>query len=414
MEEITQVSETSQPVITAVSHDAPPQADPHKTESTTEVTNSASSSRRSDLSLQIPPRHVGFGNSHRGKGLFKSPSIPSGSSSAGLLRGLSFKKKVTNYDGEKNQLLNSDPKGAPGSPVLASFKAKFSWDRSTSLPVTPADNSSPSTPFPASARTYGEQTKSRIGTAQAVSRSLSVPGRNMVIVKSVSFANRKENVQTDTVDGQKTDVEDDEEEIPEEEAVCRICLDPCALRLIHEECAIKWFSTRPNKNCDVCGREVSNLPVTLLRAPTSTQRDRRTEVNQQNLNAGPISAWQDFVVLVLISTICYFFFVEQLLIHDLKTDAVVIAAPFSLMLGLLASALAIILASRDYIWTYATFEFALVAMTLHLFYSICRLKAVYAILISALLGLGLCTSLNAVYLRYFVRRLQVRQNSSPV
>lgn len=138
------------------------QADPHKTESTTEVTNSASSLRRSDLSLQIPPRHVGFGNSHRGKGLLKSPSIPSGSSSAGLLRGLSFKKKVTNYDGEKNQLLNSDPKGAPGSPVLASFKAKFSWDRSTSLPVTPADNSSPSTPFPASARTYGEQTKSRV------------------------------------------------------------------------------------------------------------------------------------------------------------------------------------------------------------------------------------------------------------
>lgn len=427
MEEITQVSETSHPVNPTVSNHVPPQTDPQNTQSTTEVTNSVSSLRCSDLSLQIPPRHVGFGSNHRGKGLLQSPSISSGSSSAGLLRGLSFKKKVTKFD-EKNHLLNSDPKGGPGSPILANFKAKFSWDRSTSLPVTPADNLSPSTLIPASARTYGEQTKSRIGTAQTVSRSLSVPGRNMVIVRSVSFANRRENVQTDTIDGQKSDVEDDEEEIPEEEAVCRICFEPCeegntlkmecsckgALRLIHEECAIRWFSTRPNKNCDVCGREVSNLPVMLLRVPTSTQRDRRRELNQQNVNAGTISAWQDFVVLVLISTICYFFFVEQLLIHDLKTNAVVIAAPFSLMLGVLASSLAIILASREYIWTYATFEFALVAMTLHLFYSMFRFKAVYAILISAVLGLGLCTSLNTLYLRYFVRRLQVPQNSSPV
>ncbi|KAK1400650.1 hypothetical protein POM88_000255 [Heracleum sosnowskyi] len=37
--------------------------------------------------------------------------------------------------------------------------------------------------------------------------------------------------------------------------------------------------------------------------------------------------------------------VEALEVHDLKTEAVVIAAPFSLMLGLLASALAIILVS---------------------------------------------------------------------
>lgn len=51
------------------------------------------------------------------------------------------------------------------------------------------------------------------------------------------------------------------------------------LRLVHEECDIKWFSTKGNKKCDVCGQEGLNLIVTLLHVSSSVQLQNRVTDN---------------------------------------------------------------------------------------------------------------------------------------
>ncbi|RHN46814.1 putative E3 ubiquitin-protein ligase MARCH [Medicago truncatula] len=200
-------------------------------------------------------------------------------------------------------------------------------------------------------------------------------------------------------------------------------------RLVHEECLIKWFSTKGNKKCDVCLTEVQNLPANLVHVSRSVQ-----------LRNIQLSAWQKFVVLVLISTIGYFNFLVDLLLEgnlafhqkllhssvferrhpvenecpDPKTRSIIIPAAVSFTLSLLASVFAFFLAIREYMALYALLEFGLVDVTLRLFYTLLHLAPIYSVPLSSVLGFGIAMGINYLYIRHANRRLQVSTNDIPV
>ncbi|KAK1277138.1 hypothetical protein QJS04_geneDACA021122 [Acorus gramineus] len=364
-------------------------------------------------------------------------SSKGGSSIGGFLRGQSFKNRVAVPDGERSSLLYPEPGARPDSrtvpenAILSNFVGALSWKRCASLPVRTTSNLSPSSS--STAREAEKQHFRNRAIPEKVARSLSVPTRNIVIRRSGSIRSPKEHVQTNTANGQisPTHMEDDDEEIPEEDAVCRICLIglneggkwlkmecSCrgALRLIHEECAVRWFSIKGNKKCDVCKQEVLNLPVTLLMVQSTAQRDNIQHRVRQSSDSQWSRSWPDVAILVLISTMCYFFFLEQLLVSDLKSQAIIFAAPISFSLGLLSSIFAVFLASKDYVWAFSAFQFSLLVTFLHLFYSTLRLKVFYAIPFASFAGFGISLAVNAFFLHLFAWRARVaraQENTNP-
>ncbi|KAJ6332272.1 hypothetical protein OIU76_010626 [Salix suchowensis] len=179
---------------------------------------------------------------------------------------------------------------------------------------------------------------------------------------------------TSTNDSSTIDIasEDDGEDIPEDEAVCRICLVELSeggdtlkmecsckgeLALAHQQCAVKWFSIKGNKTCDVCKQDVRNLPVTLLKIHNPQPAGRRPLSVPQQREVTRYRVWHDVPVLVMVSVLAYFCFLEQLLVSDLGPRALAISLPFSCVLGLLSSMIASTMVSRSYIWAYASFQF---------------------------------------------------------
>ncbi|GLT69758.1 hypothetical protein SLA2020_418840 [Shorea laevis] len=341
-----------------------------------------------------------------------------------LLPKLSFKSRNTTLDIEKAAILALGGPSAETRGRKPPFHRTFSLPKvftprtkkTSSFPVTPTVHSNPESMH---GQREANDTLSTKGEARpSIHRSLSVPvpnkdGRSMTQMDSFGGVYRvipttprvaKETATTASNTSPENDGNNDGgEDIPEEEAVCRICLTEvgeggdtfkmeCSckgeLALAHQECAIKWFSIKGNKICDVCQQEVQNLPVTLLRVQ-NVQAHNLRGIRGQQAESVRYRVWQDVPILVIISMLAYFCFLEQLLVSKMKSSAIAISLPFSCILGLLASMTSTTMVRKKYVWFYATLQFGLVVLSAHLFYTFLRIQAVISVLLSTFVGFGM-------------------------
>ncbi|XP_058100095.1 uncharacterized protein LOC131244598 isoform X2 [Magnolia sinica] len=422
-------------------------------------TSSIQHTRRPNLSsLQIPERSMEtpcpsstrinipsiISPSSTRAGLPPRPSSAKGRSSMRhLLSQRSFKTKASVPECEKTVLL------IPGMPTSEELQDKPSTSRSFSLtrvfsaattkrthslPVTPVANSGPESVQERDVVDHFDSIKPEV--QHHITRSLSVPvnvkNRSLRRMDSLGGLMRviPATPRPPMVDGTipndapTTDIatEDSGEDIPEEDAVCRICLIElgeggetlkmeCSckgeLALAHQECAVKWFSIKGNKTCDVCKQDVQNLPVTLLRIQNPQTVNRHSASVPQQREISRYRVWQDVPVLVMVSMLAYFCFLEQLLVGNLRSRALAISLPFSCVLGLLSSMIASTMVSKSYIWAYASFQFAIVIMFAHIFYTILNVNPILSVLLSSFTGFGIAISTNSLlveYLRWRMRR----------
>ncbi|GFP84218.1 hypothetical protein PHJA_000565500 [Phtheirospermum japonicum] len=353
------------------------------------------------------------------------PSSTRGKSSSirSLLPKLSFKNRSSiNSDLEKAWANIDSTSSAAVAHDKLSISRSWSFSRiftprikrTSSLHGPPFANSNPDS-------NHGGSVNIHVNTKEVrqISRSLSVPvvRKEKGIQRTNSFFRvitstprvKEEDSQVSMSTKDIWFAENDEangEDIPEEEAVCRICfVELCEggetlkmecsckgeLALAHQECAVKWFSIKGNKTCDVCKQDVRNLPVTLLRIQSVVNRDGRTS-NLRETEINGYRVWQELPILVIVSMLAYFCFLEQLLVRKMDTSAIAISVPFSCALGLISSVTSSTMGEEKFVWIYAAIQFTLVVVFAHIFYGLVRVQAVVSILLSTFAGFGVAMS----------------------
>ncbi|KAL2242203.1 UNVERIFIED_CONTAM: hypothetical protein Sindi_0338300 [Sesamum indicum] len=405
------------------------------------------------------------------------------SSVKNLLPQKSVRGKNLSQEGEKTVLIIPDTPLSDKPSTSRSFslnKILFSTSTKTaqSLPATPMGNACSKTLQENHVDRQSKTPKPEV--KQHMTRSFSVPVNVKTrslrrtdssggLIRVISANHRLTTVENASQEiSPETESDDAGEDIPEEEAVCRICLVElgeggetlkmeCSckgeLALAHKECAVKWFSIKGNKTCDVCKQDVQNLPVTLLklqnppnviRRPSAAPQQREVARYRQesvwdekDMTRGrektrlfsllgellgvamwfatfrKTEVWHDVPVLVMVSMLAYFCFLEQLLVSDMGPRALAISLPFSCVLGLLSSMIASTMVSKSYIWAYASFQFAIVILFAHIFYAVLNVNAILSVLLSSFTGFGIAISTNSLLVEYLRWRASRYPQSLP-
>ncbi|XP_022981226.1 uncharacterized protein LOC111480425 isoform X2 [Cucurbita maxima] len=425
----------------------PDHPEKHDQEENVIETSLLKQSRRPNLSsLQIPVRNVeslsflrldgsstSSSSSIRGGLPPKPNSVKVKSSARGLFPQKSFGAKHSLPDGE--MVIPILPEMQPSNRCSdnATTSRSFSLNKLLFASSTKAAHSSPVTPISSSNIDALEATNMefhpgflKTEVKQHIARSLSAPlnakpkvlrrldsvGLIRVVSAGPQYAGTGDTSVSQTKESEREPAGDD---IPEDEAVCRICYIElveggdalkleCSckgdLALAHKECAIKWFSIKGNKICDICNQDVKNLPVTLLKLHNTLPITRRPPVTSQQREVHRNWILQDISVLVLVSILSYFGFLEQLLVPNMGPRALAISFPFSCALGLLSSMIASTMVSKAYIWAYACFQFAIVILFAHVYYAILNVNAILSVFLSALTGFGLAICINSLLIEY--------------
>ncbi|CAL5029066.1 unnamed protein product [Urochloa decumbens] len=382
--------------------------------------SSSTTIRRAPSGIPITP----VSSSGRTKPPLRSPSFMLRQTVKSLLPLGSFKSSVKGYEASFSNFFNSkkvmartsslpldDSAGVDALPQQASDKSSAS-----STSTDPVLHICRSQSLPMSMKKFN--------AAKSFKRMDSLGGMYRV-VPSTPKTPAASNVVPDIVPSESgVGVgEDDGQDIPEEEAVCRICMVELSegtdtlklecsckgeLALAHRDCAMKWFTIKGTRTCEVCKQDVKNLPVTLLRVQSVQREPNRVGSGGSRSRYDQYRVWHGTPILVIISILAYFCFLEQLLVAHDGIAALAISLPFSCILGLFSSLTTTSMVARRYVWIYAAVQFLFVVFFTHLFYRYLHLQAVISIILATFAGFGVGMTGNSIIveiLRWRARRM---------